>query len=59
MLVVVVVVGWWGRWVWAAGVFFATAIMALDRLVPREQVAEFTGRNGDGEGDGTAAGDAP
>ena len=55
----VVWTGVWGRWVWAAGVFFATAIMALDRLVPREQVAEFTGRNGDGDGDGGAAGDAP
>lgn len=49
----VVWTGVWGAWVWAAGVFFATAVFALDRLVPREQVAEFAG-NGDGEGDGAA-----
>ena len=38
----VVWTGVWGAWVWAAGVFFATAVFALDRLVPREQVAELS-----------------
>jgi len=49
--------GVWGARVWATGVFFATAVFALDRLVPREQVAEFAG-SGDGQGDGVAEGDA-
>ena len=42
---------------WATGTFFATAVFSLDRLVPREQVAEFAG-SGDGQGDGVAEGDA-